>query len=191
MRGDGAGRVVHTRRVTVAAVGISVLLAGCGSDEETPTTSSPSTASVTGSATPSSEAVSPLEGTWRTGPISPRDAETTLRQFGLAQWIEPFRPVAPFGADTVLILEIGEEWDLYGMAKGQPREEIDYDADYRVHGDKVDVIHSAGFNTFRWSVNGDTLTLEWLNTTIPSSGGIPEEVFQRALYMTEEFVTKG
>jgi hypothetical protein len=40
-------------------------------------------------------------------------------------------------------------------------------------------------------VDGDTLTLEWLNTTIPSSDGIPEEVFQRALYMTEEFVMKG
>lgn len=144
-----------------------------------------------GSGIPSLEALSPLEGTWRTGPISPRDAEATLRQFGLAQWIEPFRPVAPFGADIVLILDIGEEWDLYGMAKGQPREEIDYDADYRVRGDKVDVIHSAGFNTFRWSVDGDTLTLEWLSTTIPSSSGIPEDVFQRALYMTEAFVKKG
>jgi hypothetical protein len=187
-------RELYTLRVIVAAVGISVLLAGCGSDEETITSSqdeSSPTASVTGSATPSPEALSPLEGTWRTGPISPRDAEATLRQFGLAQWIEPFRPVAPFGADTVLILEIGEEWDLYGMAKAQPREEIDYNADVRVHGNKVDVIHSAGFNTFRWSVDGDTLTLEWLNTTIPSSDGIPEEVFQRALYMTEEFVMKG
>jgi len=187
-------RESYTLRVIVAAVGISVLLAGCGSDEETITSSqdeSSPTASVTGSATPSPEALSPLEGTWRTGPISPRDAEATLRQFGLAQWIEPFRPVAPFGADTVLILEIGEEWDLYGMAKAQPREEIDYNADFQVHGNKVDVIHSAGFNTFRWSVDGDALTLEWLSTTIPSTDGIPEEVFQRALYMTEEFVKKG
>jgi hypothetical protein len=49
------------------------------------------------------------------------------------------------------------------------------------------VAHFAGTNTFRWSIDGDTLTLEWVATTLPDYQNIPEEVFQRVLYMTETF----
>lgn len=179
--------------MTAAVVGLSMLLASCGSDEGTPTTSSSAESSTTASAAPPSaapspEPVSPLEGTWRTPPISPRDAEAPLRQSGLAKWIKRFRPLTPFAADTVLILEIEEPtWNLYGKPKGEPRQEIDYDANYALHGNKVEVIHATGSTTFRWFVDGDTLTLEWLKSTQAPYKGIPDEVFQRALYMTEEF----
>jgi len=56
-----------------------------------------------------------------------------------------------------------------------------------VKGDTVDKIHSTGTTTLGWAVNGDTLTLEWLGTTEPPVEGIPDEVFQRALYMTQDF----
>jgi hypothetical protein len=56
-----------------------------------------------------------------------------------------------------------------------------------VEGDEVVVNHSDGSNTFRWSVNGDVLMLTWLETTFASDTGVPEEAFQRALYMTAEF----
>jgi hypothetical protein len=166
-------------------VGLALSFAGCGSDEAAQTASEPTT---TAASPRTTEAASPLEGTWRTSPISPSDSEATLRRYGLAKWIKRFRPLSPFTADTSLILDIkGGEWDLYGEARGQPRQEIDYDAGYAVRGNEVDKVHATGATTYRWSVDGDTLTLEWLRSTEPPSNGIPDEVFSRALYMTEDF----
>jgi hypothetical protein len=157
----------------VASVAGVLLLAGCGSDEAPRTTASPAAA---------------LEGTWKTGPISPSDTEETLRRYGLGKWIEQFRPVTPFTDTLVLTLDIHDgEWDLYGQPSGGVSEEIDYNAEYVVKGDTVDKIHSTGTTTLGWTVNGDTLMLEWLGTNEPPVEGIPDEVFQRALYMTQDF----
>jgi hypothetical protein len=52
---------------------------------------------------------------------------------------------------------------------------------------RVEKTHATGVTTYRWSVDGDTLTLEWLSTTEPPVEGIPDEVFGRALYMTQPF----
>ena len=43
----------------------------------------------------------------------------------------------------------------------------------------------------RSAVDGNYLTLTWLTTTYPPHMGIPEEVFQRALYMTARFKRAG
>ena len=173
------------RRLALGAlVAAPVLLMACGSDDDgglqgasttltTPTTEAP--------------AASPLEGTWRTATVTLADAEETLTSGGLSDWIDEFRARAPFEGETVLVLEIGEEWDLYGDAEGSSRAEIDYDASYEIDGDRVVVTHSAGTNTFRWEVVGDTLRLEHLESTMPAFEGVPEAVFQRALYMTAEF----
>ena len=112
-----------------------------------------------------------------------------MRREGLAKWIERFRPISPVADSTTLILDLHDgEWDLYGKPRSGPREEIDYDAEYAVKGDKVTKIHGTGATTYRWSVDGDALKLEWLSTTEPSSEGIPDEVFGRALYMTQRFM---
>jgi hypothetical protein len=168
------------------AVGMMVLLAACGADDGTQATSEPEE-TTTDSASESPEETSPLTGTWKTQPISQQDYEATLRRFGLEKYIKRFRPLSPIKSDTVLILHIGEDWDLYGRYNGGPKKEIDYDADYAVRGNKVEVMHSEGSQFHRWSVDGDTLKIEWLRTTLPPYKGIPEEVFQRTLYMTEEF----
>ena len=153
-----------------------VLLTGCGSDGES-SSDEPS----------SSSTASELEGTWRTEPISLSDAEATLRKHGLEKWIEKLETDPPFEGDTVLILEVKDEWNLYGETDGGPRQKIDYDAKYRIDGDTVEVTHRTGSTTHRWSVDGDRLTLEWLSTTQPPYNGVPDEVYQRALYMTAEF----
>ena len=144
------------------------------------------------SATAFSETKSPLVGTWRTNIISPADAEVTLRRHGLSKWIAPFRRQTPFTEPMSLILVITpKEWDLYGKPKGKPRVEIDYDAEYVVKGSTVDKIHSGGFTTLRWSVKGRKLTLRWVKTTEPPYMGIPDKVFQYALYMTRNFSRVG
>lgn len=165
------------RTVSIAAVTLAaVVLAGCGPDDEAP---SDKTSAPTATA---------LEGTWRTESITLSDAEATLRQHGLEKWIPKFRADPPFERDTVLILEVKDEWNLYGESGGGPRAEIDYDADYKIKGDTVEIIHGTGSTTHRWSVDGDRLTFEWLSTTQPPYNGVPDEVYQRALYMTAEFV---
>jgi hypothetical protein len=180
---------VHRLRITLAAVGVALLLLGCGSDNDTRTGSSAKDSTTTATETSAADATSLLEGTWQTGPISPRDVDATLRREGLAKWIKRFRPLTPIPASTTLILDLHNgEWDLYGKPSSGPREEIDYDAEYAVKGDRVEKTHATGVTTYRWSVDGDTLTLEWLSTTEPPVERIPDEVFGRALYMTQPFM---
>jgi hypothetical protein len=178
----GAGRRVGGPRTAIVAVGISVLLAGCGSDKA----STEPRASVDPSLP---ESVSVLEGTWQTDPVSPRNAEATLRQQGLAEWIEAFRPLSPLAGDTVLTLVIDDgNWDLYGsQTETGPRSEIDYDAEYSVDGDLITVIHGDGTRTLRWTVDGNKLTLNSIETTLAPTEGIPDEVFQVALYTSADF----
>ena len=57
--------------------------------------------------------------------------------------------------------------------------------------DQLVVRYDGYSNTYRWSVDGDYLTLRWQKTTFPPHIGIPEEVFQRALYMTARFKRVG
>ena len=91
-------------------------------------------------------------------------------------------------ADTVLTLTIEDgTWDLYGKSGGGQPAPIDYDAEYEIDGDTVVFHHSDGSNTYRWQVDHDTLTLHFVQSTLPGYRGIPDEVFQRALYMTEAF----
>jgi len=140
------------------------------------------------SAATSSEAKSPLVGTWRTGVITPVNAEATLRRYGLEKWIPRFRSQTPWTEPMALVLVISPtEWDLYGKPKSKPRVEIDFDAKYVVKRNTVDKIHATGFTTLRWSVRGSKLTLRWLKTTEPPFMGIPDKVFQYALYMTQSF----
>ncbi len=170
-------RTLHRIRLAAVLLMLSTGAGACSSsdgDAASTTTTAPALAT-------------PLAGAWRTAPVSPTDAEAMLGTAGLSEWIEEFRARAPFEDDTVLVLEVGDEWDLYGESDDGGRAEIDFDASYEVDGDEVVVIHSAGSNTFRWEVAGDTLTLEHLASTMPAFEGVPEEVFQRALYMTAEF----
>lgn len=169
---------IRTNSIALIALA-ALLLAGCGSNSR----GSPDEAS----ASPTTKTESALEGTWRTQPISLSDAEATLRKHGLGKWIKKFRADPPIQGETVLILDVRDEWDLYGESEGGPREEIDYDADYVVKGDTVKVTHSTGSTTHKWSVDGERLTLKWHSTTQPAYNGVPDEVYQRALYMTAEF----
>jgi hypothetical protein len=190
------------RSAPAAAVAASLLLVGCGSDDSTPATQSSDDRASTSAtsetratsmtpATSEAPAASLLEGTWRTEPISLRDAEATLRRQGFAKWIERFHKAPPFSMPTVLDLSIeGGQWNLYGESEGG-REPIDYDAEYEIDGDTVTFHHSDGSTTHRWTVDGDTLSLEFVTGTMPPYDGIPDEVFQRALYMTEVFTRQG
>jgi hypothetical protein len=180
------------KHMTVAIMGIAALLVGCGADGAAEPTPSPPSPSVNASASsPSGDEASALEGTWETGTVAERDIEKTLREAGLEKWIEPLRALpasAPPTDSNVFALEIhAGAWNLYWEPDGGAGEPIDFDSRYKVDGNTVVVSHEGDSNTYRWSVDGDTLRLTWVDTTYGSYKGIPEEVFQRAFYMSGEF----
>jgi hypothetical protein len=146
---------------------------------------SPSSEPTTASVAPASA----LEGTWRTDVIDQRAVEATLERQGLGDWTDEFRSQSPIaaGMKLVLVIEAGQ-WDLYGESADGGREPIDYDAEYRIDGDSVSVFHADGTRSLGWSVEDDVLTIESKSTTLSATAGIPDEVFQVALYVTETFV---
>ena len=191
-------RTTHLSWRSAAAVvaTTSFLLVGCGSDDSTSATRAPDDAaspSATSEApTSDAPAVSPLEGIWRAGPISLKETEATVRRFGLGRWVQNYRDNAPFLRDTALTLTIGNgAWDLYGTSEGGQPEPIDYDAEYEIAGDSVVFHHADGSNTYRWEVDHDVLRLQFVDSTMPAYRGVPDEVFQRALYMTATFTRMG
>jgi hypothetical protein len=152
----------------------------------------------------------PLAGVWRTDPITVDDMSRTLRDHGLARWIGRFAKTSPIGrTPTALVLEIDtrdylypRDWHLFAEPEAGSRKAlIDYRAQaetaggrglqHEEDGDQLVVSHEGDTNTYRWSVDGGYLTLTWQKTTYPPHGGIPEEVFQRALYMTARFKRVG
>jgi hypothetical protein len=118
--------------------------------------------------------------------------EATIRIHGLGRYVKDYQNSAPFSGDTVLTLTIKDgAWDLYGESDGGQPEPIDYDAEYEIDGDTVTFHHSDGSTTYDWEVDGDTLRLEYAESTMPRYEGIPDEVYQRALYMTSTFTRQG
>ena len=185
------------RSIAVAVAATSMLLVGCGSDDIEPTTAAPedgvSTSAISEVPAMSEGPVeSPLEGSWQAGPISLEETEATVRRHGLGRWVTDYRANAPFRGDTALTLTIENgAWDLYGKSGGGQPAPIDYDAEYEIDGDTVVFHHADGSNTYRWQVDHNTLTLRFVQSTLAGYQGIPEEVFQRALYMTEAFTRQG
>ena len=154
----------------------------------------------------------PVAGVWRTDPITVDDMKRTLRAHGLAEWVGRFAKEAPIGkGPTALVLEIDTregfpgypfDWHLYAEPEAVPRKTlIDYRTQvqgvggrgprYEQAGDQLVVGYEGDSNTYRWSVDGQDLTLTWQKTSYPPHTGIPEEVFQRALYMTAKFKRVG
>ena len=184
------------RTAAVVLTAAAVLLVGCGADDDTSATESSndtSSPSATAPALSEEPAVSPLEGSWQAGPLSLKDTEATIRRYGLGRYVEDYRENSPFfGDDTVLTLTIENgAWDLYGQSGGGEPVPIDYNAEYEIDGDTVVFHHSDGSNFYRWQVDEDALTLHFVRSTLPGYRGIPDEVFQRALYMTATFTRQG
>ena len=178
------------RVVAVVLIGLVMAFVGCGSDDSETADSGAESTTTTAASPPdgAKQLFTSLRGTWRTRPVTVAEMANTLRAAGLGETVGGFEQNAPISdAPTSLILDIRDEWDLYGKAQGERRKEIDYNADFEVTGKNVVVIHSEGTNSFRWSIRDDVLRLTWLKTTFQSSNGVPEEAFQRALYMTAEF----
>ncbi len=191
---------MRTKSLTVTmgiVVATTMLMVACGSDDTTDAADKPegprSSAPTSSAATSEHAATSDLEGTWQAGPMSLKDTEATIRRYGLGRYVEGYRENSPFfGDDTVLTLTIENgAWNLYGKSGDGEPVPIDYNAEYEIEGDTVVFHHHDGSNFYRWQVDLDTLALHFVKSTLPGYRGIPDEVFQRALYMTAPFTRQG
>jgi hypothetical protein len=171
------------RRITLVLTAVMIALAGCGDDDDESEATAPAAESAT---TTAAEEASPLEGTWQTNPVTVEDMADTVREAGLGKFVDDFEKSAPIpAAPTTLILDVRDgDWNLGGQAEGGGRKPIDFDAEYEVKADTVDVIHADGSRTLGWSIEGDVLKLK---DNLSPSNGIPDEVYQTALYTTADF----
>ena len=177
-------------RLRAAIVSAVVALGGWGSGEEQARASAEAERTTTGAAGASvRNARSGLDGTWTTEPLTLDDMANALRARGLGAWVSGLErnlPVA--GGTTRLVLEVRHgRWNLYGDTGGGPPEPIEFDGLVEVDGATAVISHDGYSNIFRWSVDGDALTLTWAATSYPDDRGVPEEVFQTALYMAAGF----
>jgi hypothetical protein len=183
------------KRFALIMVVLTGLAVGCGSDGGGSASGQSSPRPIEEDASKASSPQDPgaLEGTWSTGVVTRAEIEAMLREQGLEKWIQPLRgtpegdPIADRSVYTLTIR--GGNWDLDTEANGKAPVPMDFGGQYEIDGDTVTNEHAGeGFNTYRWEVNGDTLTLIWLDTNFgPSYGDIPEEVLQRAIYQTVPF----
>lgn len=181
--------------VTFAA--LATLVVGCGGDDEdesSPSDSTPATATSTTSApedAAASQAADAVEGRWETAPISRSAVETTLGAVGLSQWIEQWIGLSDFQdfrEDAVVTLSLEQGRWTAEVAVGDDPPQVADAGSFSVEGDTVLYTpNSGGVNTYRWMIDGDQLELEFISTTEPDFAGIPNEVFQRALYTVSPF----
>jgi hypothetical protein len=175
-------------KVTTGFIGLLVL-AACGGQGTA--TDQPSADPSVMSAQPSAAAsaapsvASALEGVWHTELVTPDDMAAVLQVAGLQEYTQPFLAAEEPGESNVFTLRVSAgRWVFYWSRDGGLQLEQDSGA-YTIDGDTVTIRHDdQGSDTHRWSVDGDTLTLTYVSDTFPSTQGIPEEVYQRVLYMS-------
>ena len=165
------------RSAAVVVATTSMLLVGCS---EAPTTRRapprPRRRPTTGqsiTATSEAPAASALEGTWRAGPISLKETEATLRRYGLGRWVEKLTSVRmPRSLVKIRARPSASRtgaWDLYGAVRGAgQRSRSTTTPSTRSTATPSPSTTPTGSNTHRWTVDGDTLSLEFVTGTMPS-----------------------
>jgi hypothetical protein len=130
---------------------------------------------------------SPLEGVWRVTGLKPDDMRAALQKAGLQKWIQPFMgsDAGPGAQNTYTLRILNDRWILSFAKDGGLSQEIDA-GQYTIQGDHVAVRHEGGcVDTYRWSVEAATLVIhEVTNEGCDTGDGIPEEVYQTALYLS-------
>lgn len=174
--------------VALLAVTCAVL-AACGSSGSTRSASpsSASSAPANRNANTPTPNGSPLEGTWRTGNVTAADMTAALSRAGLQKWIQPFRAQAGLAHSNVFLLTLANGvWHEGWSQDGGPFIDND-DGTYQIAGDTVTNHPQGPSPTYRWSIQGGTLRLTLLRDTGTGPGGVPDEVYQRALYTAAPF----
>ena len=198
-------RSVVRRRVAAAAMAAVLLPAALvvgvqESGRDDPVASAPASPSPSPGQPPAGASAQPLDGLWRSEPITDADVRRTLREAGLGRWSEAILgrlPDRPFVA-LMRIRDRGLNLDLVA-SDGRPRH---YDGQHtNIVGDefRVTAIWSLVATRFRWTLEQrgtgrdavTVLDLDLEATTEQTTEGIPGEVWMRVLYTSSDFTGAG
>ena len=127
----------------------------------------------------------PLDGTWRTDPITRTDIEANLRAAGLDEYAAAHAATYPRGEFRLTLrVSAGHITVDVGAQRARQREFL-IEADSRVRFRPG----SAGFGStiYDWQVEDGNLTLSLVRSTLSEYDGFPGEVHERALYTTAPF----
>jgi hypothetical protein len=177
--------------LTACSSGAGTASNGSGQPAGSPTAATAAAADAASDpGTTGSAPASPLEGVWHTKTITADDTRATLTAAGLQKWIQPLMQLGG-GSDATYVgtlRVLNDRWILYWSENGGQAEEID-SGRYVIDADSVTITHGTeGSDTFGWSIDSSTLTLTYVSDTIPASDGIPEKVYQIALYQSSPWM---
>jgi hypothetical protein len=178
-------------KIPLLFIVLGALSAACAS---TPPPVTPSPRPATPAAASPSPAASPVRGAelqhvWTTRRVTQEEMEDTMRAAGLHEWIQPFRNLhadSPWRAFT-LNLNGGKWVGSWEKASDPPREQMDGPFPLRIEGNTLVYGPPDWSTTLEWSIDGDTLMLDFIETSGPGAEGIPEEVYVRAFYTSAPF----
>lgn len=179
--------------VLAAAAVVTAVLLGPGLDLGRERAGAPAGA-------PSSESASPrppratddVDGTWTSGLLGEPQLRSTLTQAGLARWATPLHNALPAPKVTfTVVFRDGHVTTTirHGSTTGTFDQETFTVVGRELHFHPDTDAHQ--LTVYRWLLTGDRLHLSFVDTTEPSTDGIPGEVWQRATYTSAVFVRTG
>jgi len=198
-------RSVVRRRVAAGALAAvlvpTALVVGVQeSGQDEPVASAPASPSPSPGQPPAGASAQPLDGSWRSEPISDADVRRTLEEAGLGRWSDAILDRLPDRPFVSLMRMRDRRINIFLVGPdGRPQH---YDGqESNVVGDdlRVTAIWSRVATRYRWraetrGTGRDAVTVLDLDleaTTEHPSEGIPGEVWQRVLYTSAPFLREG
>ena len=176
-------------RKVVIALAATFTLVACGGENGEDRAAGGTATTPTPTPTETEPEATPVDGTWSALEITAQDARAAIEAqgFGRAEfdafWDE-------MGASESLGLTIklqDDSYTLFGSTDGADPDRWDQGS-YTVEGDIFTFQPpSGGTTTHRWTIEGDRLEFELLESTEPDPG-LPIEVFAAAFFTSEPFV---
>jgi hypothetical protein len=176
-------RTAITLTAAAATAAVVLVVTNPGDQDQTPAPEPPPTS------TPTSDVANPLDGHWVSEPLTRADVRRAARRAGdasdAATMLEGL-PALPFRV-TLFIDGTRNEMTTHTRHDGQEvlmdQENID------VEGDRVQLTaqFADGGTLHGWSLEGETLRLDFVATTEGLAEGIPGEAWQRLLYDSKPF----
>lgn len=178
------------RRLHIAlALPLAVaVLTACGGAEPTaaPNERPPSTAAATSG--PASTATTALDGAWRLE-LTEAEMTTTLTAAGYADLAEAFFAAEDIEGTITQVLTIEADRFAFAYQSGSQPWHVGWQGPAEIIGDLVTLRDevSTGEDTLRWTVTGDELTLDIVDTADQVLKGLPNEVYLVAYLMSAPF----
>ena len=183
-------QLVVRRGATVAAlagVAAAAVLALGGQLDGPSRSVDPAGPSTTG--TTLTDGVTPLEGTWTSGPLARADVRAAARATGTPGVVATMMQDLPAVPFRVVVVVHGANLETSVEGLDGKQEVLDKES-ISVSGDLATVRPYAlsAHTEHRWTIDGDSLTFDFRSTNEPENDlGVPGEAWQRLLYDTSTF----